>query len=101
MPVGKAQIFLAFAVIYMVYYLLKVVHRPKLYYYPTEFNKKVIGNCSFLNQRYWPLFLFHHKYCQLVIFGLIAKIYPLIYKLKYQREIFILHDGQKIGLDWI
>eukprot|EP01084_Bolivina_argentea_P193926 332688_1 len=87
--------------VYTVYYLFIVVHRPRIYFDANEVNKKIIKKCKSMHRYYWPLFLFHNAYFQLIIGFIIGKIYPIIFKPKYKREIFTLSDGQKIGLDWI
>eukprot|EP01083_Nonionella_stella_P282999 963172_1 len=88
-------------VFYMAYYWFKVVHRPRVYFHANALNEKVIQKCKSIGRNYWPLFLFHNQYCQLFIGIILGKLYPILFKPNYHREMFTLQDGQNIALDWI
>eukprot|EP01083_Nonionella_stella_P073284 198052_1 len=88
-------------VFYMAYYWFKVVHRPRVYFHANALNQKVIQKCKSIGRNYWPLFLFHNQYCQLFIGIILGKLYPILFKPNYHREMFTLQDGQNIALDWI
>eukprot|EP01083_Nonionella_stella_P081135 223353_1 len=101
MSVNGKHVFLILNILYLIWYFWKVVHRPKLYHSSNALTNSIVQQCKSLRRRYFPLYLFHSGYPQLLISGFIGALYPKCFKPDYTREMYTLHDGQNIALDWI
>ena len=70
-----SPIITAISCCYAVYYLWKVVHRPKLFVKTGPFERKLRHNLGVLNEYYWPTFWGFSSHLQ-TIFRVMLKSKP-------------------------
>lgn len=85
--------------VFLSYYLIEVVKRPRLVCQNGVFREFLEANISLLNQKFWPtLWCFESRLH--TIFSSIIRT-SILPDIEYRRELLTLSDGGEIGLDWL
>ncbi|XP_065063657.1 phospholipase ABHD3-like [Rhopilema esculentum] len=92
------QIFcLGLSFVYMFYYLLFVVRRPRLICRDGKFRRKLKQHMLIMNEYYWPTFWCFSSHMMTVCCAVFRAKLPV----PYRREYIETPDGEKLCLDWV
>jgi len=83
-------------ILYAAYYFLHTAKPPKLYYQPTDFNKRLVANCRQIHHKYYPIPFLHNGHIQTILQEYVFKTR----KIHYTREMIQTPEQEIIGLDW-
>ncbi|XP_015790687.1 protein ABHD1 [Tetranychus urticae] len=93
----RSAIAFVLAIVYIIYYLLKVVKKPDFYCRESRFGSFILKTCPVIQEKFYPTLWCFDTHAQTAIANAIRGAMP---NLIYKREIVDLPDGGQVSLDW-